>query len=80
MSKELETLERIKREATTPYFSALYDIDMWKKDFQTIEITLKALEIIKEHKLLNYVLKNKKCASMYHLSEEDCDLLKKVML
>ena len=40
---------------------------------------LAALEIIKEHKLLNYVLKNKKCANMYHLSKEECDLLKEAL-
>lgn len=41
---------------------------------------LKALKIIKEHKLLNYVLKNEKCANMYHLSKEKIDLLKVVLL
>ena len=41
---------------------------------------LKALEIIKEHKLLNYVLKNEKCANMYHLSEREKDILKKGLL
>lgn len=40
---------------------------------------LKALEIIKEHKLLNYVLKNEKCANMYHLSKEEKDLLRDIM-
>lgn len=44
------------------------------------EKKLKALEIIKKHKLLNYVLKNEKCANMYHLSEEDKKRLKKVLL
>lgn len=44
----LKALENIKREAGTPYFSTLYDIDMWREDFATIENTLKALEIIKE--------------------------------
>ena len=45
-----------------------------------MEKKLKALEIIKEHKLLNYVLKNEKCANMYHLSKEEKDLLKEVLL
>ena len=34
------------------------------------------LRIIKEHKLMNYVIKNKKCASMYHLTQDEIDLLK----
>ena len=38
----------------------------------------KALKIIKEHKLLNYVIKNQKCAAMYHLSEEEIEYLKGV--
>lgn len=41
---------------------------------------LKVLEIIKDHKLLNYVLKNKKCANMYHLTEREINLLKEAML
>lgn len=45
-----------------------------KKCQQDLEI----LEIIKKHKLLNYVLKNEKCANMYHLSKEECDLLREI--
>lgn len=37
-----------------------------------------AFRIIKEHKLLNYVLKNDKCAEMYHLNLFEKHLLKKV--
>lgn len=44
-----------------------------------IKEKLKALEIIKKHKLLNYVLKNPKCANMYHLTEEEIELLKEVL-
>lgn len=47
MSKELEALERIKREAGIPYFSSLYDIDMWREDFKTIETALKENEELK---------------------------------
>ena len=47
--------------------------------FKDLDNRLAALEIIKEHKLLNYVLKNKKCANMYHLSKEECDLLKEAL-
>ena len=39
---------------------------------------LTILKIIKKHKLLNYVLKNEKCANMYHLSKEECDLLREI--
>ena len=35
------------------------------------------LNIIKEHKLLNYVLKNPKCAKMYNLTEEEINLLER---
>ena len=47
------------------------ELDIIKKD-------LEILEIIKKHKLLNYVLKNEKCANMYHLSKEECDLLREI--
>ena len=51
-----------------------------KEEIEQLKKSLEALEIIKEHKLLNYVLKNEKCANMYHLSKEKCDLLKEVLL
>lgn len=43
-----------------------------------LEKDLEVLEIIKKHKLLNYVLKNEKCANMYHLSKEEIDLLREI--
>lgn len=39
--KAFKALENVKREAGTPYFSTLYDIDMWRNDFETIENGLK---------------------------------------
>lgn len=41
--------------------------------------TEEAIAIIKKHNLLNYVIKNKarKCASMYKLTEEEIEVLKK---
>lgn len=39
-------------------------------------IKANVLDIIKKHKLLNYVLKNKKCAAMYHLSDNEIDIIK----
>lgn len=54
-----------------------YRIDIVKK-LDIIEKDLELLEIIKKHKLLNYVLKNEKCANMYHLSKEEIDLLREI--
>ena len=47
VSEPLQALENIRKEAGIPYFSTLYDIDMWREDFKTVEDALKALEIIK---------------------------------
>lgn len=43
-----EALKRIRREAGTPYFSTLYDIDMWREDFKTIERDLDKLEQLED--------------------------------
>lgn len=58
MSKELEALERIKREAGIPHFSSLYDIDMWKEDFATVETTLKKQEQDQEKQAFE-IIKNR---------------------
>ena len=63
--QELGKLEDIEEKHN---ISSLDDLD--KK--------LTILEIIKKHKLLNYVLKNEKCANMYHLSKEEIDLLREI--
>lgn len=47
--------------------------------FVIIDKELKLLEIIKNHKLLNYVIKNEKCASMYQLEESQIKLLKELL-
>lgn len=46
--------------------------------YEIVMEDLEILEIIKKHKLLNYVLKNGKCANMYHLSKEEIDLLREI--
>lgn len=46
------------------------------EDFNELEKKLKAFDIIMAHKLLNYVIKNPKCAAMYGLSEEEIRKLK----
>lgn len=73
-----EALEHIIFEAKLdkPIFSVYYQelIEARGK----LEKDLEILEIIKKHKLLNYVLKNEKCANMYHLSKEECDLLREI--
>ena len=70
-----ECLDRIifEAKAEKPIFSMYY-----QEFLQPIEKDLELLEIIKKHKLLNYVLKNEKCANMYHLSKEECDLLREI--
>lgn len=50
----------------------------FEKELEIIEKDLEIVEIIKKHKLLNYVLKNEKCANMYHLSKEEIDLLREI--
>ena len=62
-----------------PYFSALYDKDMWMDDYNKIKKELLAFEKIKRHKLLNYVLKNPKCAKMYGLSQDDILILQEAI-
>lgn len=77
MSKELEALESIRREAGIPYFSTLYDIDMWREDFKTVETALKALEIIKEKILdINYF---KVIAANCDLTYQEYNLLMEVL-
>ena len=54
-----EALENIKREAGTPYYSTLYDIDDWREDFKIIEKDLDRLEKLEmENKNFRKVLKN----------------------
>lgn len=48
----------------------------YQYEYSLIEKDLEVLEIIKKHKLLNYVTKNKKCADMYHLNDSEIELLK----
>lgn len=55
-----------------------YTENIFEKELDIIEKDLEILEIIKKHKLLNYVLKNEKCANMYHLSKEEIDLLREI--
>lgn len=54
MIEELEAFNRIKREAGIPYFSSLYDIDMWREDLKTVETVLKAFEIIKTNLFIDF--------------------------
>lgn len=95
MSKELEALNKLKRDLNEHYLSdiakdtlyqiietALYEKNNLERKLDEYALALKgknkqleALKIIKEHKLLNYVLKNKKCAEMYHLQEDDLKFL-----
>ncbi len=84
--KGLEALENIKREAGIPYFSTLYDIDMWREDFATVEKELKAFEIIKINMPNLTLLGSCKTYKRYielsgdNLTREEYDLLKEVLL
>lgn len=42
-------------------------------------LIISAVKIIKRRKLLNYVLKNPKCAKMYHLLDTEKDILNKML-
>jgi len=80
MSKELEALEVIKKASTKSSGWVDDSIEYaYSYEINILEKALKALEIIEVHKLLNYVLKNKKCASMYHLSDEEIESLKELI-
>ncbi len=79
----IETALKEYEELYERHLKSLGELDQWKSSWhlQKYELEqndekLKAFEIIKEHKLLNYVLKNEKCSNMYHLSKEEKDLLR----
>lgn len=48
----------------------------YEQHYRLIKKDLEVLEIIRTHKLLNYVIKNKKCATMYRLTDEELNTLK----
>ena len=77
-----QALERLKDDIEINYLSTKHNNEKDKSNYlillNSIEKDLEILEIIKKHKLLNYVLKNEKCANMYHLSKEECDLLREI--
>lgn len=79
MTKGLKELEKIKN-IPTIYVGCISDVyTMCPIECRVIEEELKALEVIIHHKLLNYVIKNKKCAKMYGLSDEKLKLLEELM-
>lgn len=80
MSKELEALERAKREHSIikQGFPKQEYIDLLTK----IEIELKALEIIKKHKLVIYDKEENSVNTIgyvHNLPKEETDLLKEVL-
>ena len=76
LSQQFEIIEKALKEYEG--FQIVFKLSN-RNEGKKVHDNLKALEIIKNHKLLNYVLKNEKCAKMYHLSQEDIDLLKVVL-
>lgn len=94
MNKELEAFKNIRREAGIPYFSTLYDIDMWKDDLSIVENALKGKEkqdeifrIIKEKRVNFTALYSSKKLETYNwcmtpkeqLTQTEFDLLKEVL-
>ena len=88
----MQAFESIKSEVGTPYFSALYDIDMWREDLSIVEKSLKALEIIKTKRVdvwllimmldhgYEYITRPKGLKiSETQLTEEEYNLLKEVL-
>lgn len=73
-----EAIENIKRTMIIRRHGNIDVGNKYNREILTIERDLETLEIIKKHKLLNYVLKNEKCANMYHLSKEEIDLLREI--
>ena len=53
--------------------------DEYAKELKIVERDLEVLELVKTHKLLNYVIKNEKCAKMYNLTEKEINKLKEWM-
>ena len=47
-----------------------------KEEIEQVKKRLEVLEIVKTHKLLNYVIKNEKCAKMYNLTEKEINKIK----
>ena len=73
---EFEDLKLLETEEEADfYYPNRFKIERYLLKSQKHE---QALEIIKKHKLLNYILKNYKCAIMYHLTDEEIKLLKEV--
>lgn len=87
-SKDLEKVANTNIEVEIKYEPrAIYDLLIEETEecfladrlLERLEIYIQALEIIYNHKLLNYVLGNKKCANMYHLDEDELSILRKIV-
>lgn len=71
-----EAIENIKRTMIIRRHGNIDVGNKYNREILTIEKDLEVLKIVKEHKLLNYVIKNKKCADMYKLTDEEIHVLK----
>lgn len=79
-------VDRIESSKIVTYAEEIEHNEGIKPFYETIKQALTqkskkelAFDIVKKHKLLNYVLKNPKCASMYHLQENEIGLLRGVL-
>lgn len=84
--EKLKTVEQLKKdheELRQKYANLLQDYLNVCRDYMAIRdfkyTRLDAFIIIKKHKLLNYVLKNSKCAKMYHLELGEINKLKEAL-
>ena len=88
MTKGLEALEKLKNRPclSTDWSKKEINYDYNKEEYDAIEKELKALEIIKEKKVnVKWLLNSYSCDDYnnwydIHLTEEEYDLLKEVLL
>jgi len=59
-SKAQKAFANIKREAGTPYFSSLYDVDFWIEDKRIVDDGLELLEVLRAYLLAIHFDKNLK--------------------
>ena len=78
MSKDYDFIDSLLQEIESCKGS-YYEVSVNEEFIQDMKYIFQdifILRLIMNHKLLNYVLKNSKCAFMYHLNDAEINLLK----